>query len=280
MACLGFACTVTVAALPGPPPSPPGSTKATPTVHEATVLPPQEEKGLVLDAALKEYTVKPGEDSVGFTFAVKNISAKEIVINQVRTSCGCTIAKLPSQPWKLAPGEGGNIQLTVDVRGKTGELVKTATIDTATSFKEMTFKVNIPATATGAGLAANRTRNMELAVADRQAVFKGDCAKCHAAPSVGQVGAGLYVSACSVCHDAEHRATMVPDLHSLNHPTDRDFWRAMIVHGKPGTLMPAFAVGQGGPLTDKQIDSLVDYLVNEFASSRLLKPSPAGPAGK
>jgi len=281
VACLGFACAVTVAALPGPPPPPPPeSTKAPPTVYAATVLPPQEEKGLTLDAAVKEYTVKPGEESVGFTFAVKNISTKEIVINQVRTSCGCSIARLPSQPWKLAPGEGGNIQLTVDVRGKTGELIKTATIDTATSFKEMTFKVNIPATANGADLTANRARNMELATANRQAVFKGDCAKCHVAPSVGQMGAGLYVSACSICHDAAHRATMVPDLHALNHPTDRDFWRTMIVHGKPGTLMPAFAASQGGPLTDKQVDSLVDYLVNEFALNRPLNPAPAEPARK
>lgn len=288
VACVGFACAVTAGALPPPPP---GSTRspapepaktpsAVPAVHQATVLPPQEEKGLTLDATQKEYTAKPGEDSVGFTFAVKNISAKEIVINQVRTSCGCSIAKLPSQPWKLAPGEGGNIQLTVDLRGKTGELTKTATIDTATSFKEMTFKVIIPATPLDATQAANRTRNLELAAADRQAVFKGDCAKCHVAPTVGQMGAGLYVSACSICHDAAHRATMVPDLHALNRPTDRDFWRTTIVHGKPGTLMPAFAASQGGPLTEKQVDSLVDYLVNEFAASRPLKPAPAGSAGK
>jgi mono/diheme cytochrome c family protein len=233
------------------------------------VVQPGEEKGLEVDALIKEYTAKPGEESHTFTFAVKNISKAEIVINQVRTSCGCTVAKLPSQPWKLAPGEGGDILLTIDLKGKTGTLIKTATIDTATAGKVLTFKVDLPAATAAAAM--DRDRNQQLAAKNRQAVFQGDCARCHVTPSVGQQGVGLYVTACTICHEAEHRATMVPDLHALKGPTDRQYWKTMISQGKAGTLMPAFAQDQGGPLTSAQIESLVDYLVGDFAGKQAAK---------
>jgi len=234
------------------------------------VVSPREESGLEVDAVVKEYTAKPGEESCVFTFAVKNISKAELVINQVRTSCGCTVAKLPMQPWKIAPGKGGDIRLIVDLQGKSGVLVKTATIDTPTGFKTLTIKVNIPA---AAGMNATRERNMQLAAKNRQAVFQGDCASCHATPTLGQEGVALYVTACSICHDAEHRGSMVPDLHAVKTPLDREFWRTQITHGRPNTLMPAFAQDQGGPLSPKQIDSLVDYLAGEFSGHQL--PAPA-----
>jgi hypothetical protein len=59
---------------------------------------------------------------------------------------------------------------------------------------------------------------------------------------------------------------MVPDLHALKTPTNYEFWRIWITHGKPGSLMPAFATTDGGPLSDMQIASLASYL-NESIKS-------------
>jgi mono/diheme cytochrome c family protein len=227
------------------------------------IVPPKEDTALGFDATAKEYVARPGEESCTFHFLVMNTSDREVVINQVRTSCGCTVATLPEQPWHLAPGAQGDLTLTVDLRGKSGEVVKTATIDTPTTFKTLLIKVTMPAP--DAIMAQNRDRNVQLAKADRQAVFKGECAACHAAPAAGRLGSALYVSACSICHDAAHRATMVPDLHALNRPADATFWRSTIAHGRDGTLMPAFAQADGGPLTKAQIDSLVTYLTTEFS---------------
>ncbi len=83
----------------------------------------------------------------------------------------------------------------------------------------------------------NRAKNQGLAKADRQAVFKGECAKCHAEPTKGKIGRELYAVACGICHEAEHRASMVPDLKALNKPTSRDYWLQWIAHGKADTLM-------------------------------------------
>jgi hypothetical protein len=107
-------------------------------------LPPHEEANLVIDAASKQQTVKPGQESCVFVFAVKNVSNLPITIVQVRTSCGCTIATLPSKPWTLAPGVGGEIKLTLDLRGKSGTVSKSAIIETLTGIKNLEIKAVIP----------------------------------------------------------------------------------------------------------------------------------------
>jgi mono/diheme cytochrome c family protein len=81
-----------------------------------------------------------------------------------------------------------------------------------------------------------------------------------------KMGKDLYAAVCSVCHDAEHRASFVPDLHHLPEPTNPQFWKNWIASGKPGTLMPAFAASEGGILSDQQIASLVEYLTATIPS--------------
>src|SRR6185503_8056367 len=117
--------------------------------------------------------------------------------------------------------------------------------------KQLNVKANIPSPEVAApSPVMDRNKNQELAKADRQAVFRGDCASCHVEPAKGKFGKELYDKSCGVCHDSEHRASMVPNLHALNHDTNADFWKTWISQGKPGSLMPAVATSQGGPLRD------------------------------
>jgi len=62
---------------------------------------------------------------------------------------------------------------------------------------------------------------------------------------------------------------MVPDLHDLKVPTNREFWQTWITFGKPGTLMPAFAATQGGVFNDTQIISLANYLNSAMSAKPL-----------
>src|SRR3954447_24740009 len=62
---------------------------------------------LVWNVLTNEYTAKPGDISAHLFFTATNISAEEVIIDGVKTSCGCTSAKLPSEPWRLAPNENG-----------------------------------------------------------------------------------------------------------------------------------------------------------------------------
>jgi mono/diheme cytochrome c family protein len=245
---------------------PPVVRKATPGEQAAVTAPglrasvPGEDRALEIDQRTKSYSAKVGETNCRFTYVLKNVSAEDVVITDVKTSCGCTVAKLPSKPWTLPPAQAGELELIIDVTGKSGTLVKTATIETLKGVQVVSMQVTVPAPPMDE---ATRARNTQLAAANRQMVFQGDCARCHIPPvSIGTEQ--LYKAACGVCHEAEHRASMVPDLRQLGHETSRDFWRAMIVAGKPGTLMPGFSFDMGGPLNKSQIDSLVDYLIATF----------------
>ncbi len=264
--------------LAGPMPSPVPALP--PPVMPTTTTPPD---ALVFDAESKEYTAKPGEASATFTFNVTNRANVEVQVNNVHTSCGCTVAKLPEQPWKIAPGKGGPIGVTVDLRFKRGVLVKSVTVQSTSGVKNLLVKVNIPDektgfvdSSTGGTLDPDRVKNIQLSLGDRQAVFKKqDCAQCHADKAAGKMGKELYDLICAVCHDTPHRATMVTNLKE-RHPYTADIWRQWITSGKTNTLMPAFALTEGGPLTHEQINSLVDYGMNAFTPGAQPSLPPSG----
>lgn len=88
------------------------------------------------------------------------------------------------------------------------------------------------------------------------------------------MGKKLYVASCGICHEATPRATMVPDLHLLPHPTDYAYWKQIISEGKPRTMMPGFSNKHGGPLTDEQVESLAKVLTEAFSSSGRMQPRP------
>lgn len=235
------------------------------------VVPPSAQPGFPLsfDATMKTQEAKLGQESSAFTFSLTNTSAALVVIKAVNSSCGCTVASLPSKPWNLAPGESGNVQVNVDLRNKWGTLTKSITLDTSAGYQPLIIRVNIPEpvkTQPAAGVDMNRQRNMLVAMNDRQAVFKGDCARCHVEPARGKMGKELYTAACAICHDGPHRAGMVPDLRALNHPTNLEYWKFWTTSGKPNSLMPAFAKNLGGPLSPEQIESLSEYLSKNIPS--------------
>ena len=226
-----------------------------------------ETKLLKWDAIEKELVVTNGQARATFFFAVTNISEDtEVVITAVKTSCGCTVAKMPSVPWILKPHEGGKIDVSVDLLGKSGVLLKQVSIVATNAEQTLNVKIHMPDLPE-----AMRLKNLEMANADPQAIFKGDCARCHVAPARSKIGKELYVAACGICHESPQRATIVPDLHQLNHPADLTFWRGIIREGKPKTLMPGFAITHGGPLTEAQVESLAQVLAKVFPGR------PAGP---
>jgi mono/diheme cytochrome c family protein len=217
---------------------------------------------LVWDSITKEQSPLPNQPTADFIFKVTNPSENDVVITDVHTSCGCTVAKLPSKPWVLAPHTNGQLAVSVNLAGKAGTFYKTITVMSTNATKNLTIKVNLPESP-----AMMRARNMQMAMGDAQKVFKGDCAKCHYDTSKGKMGKELYIAACGICHDARPRATMVTDLRNLKHPTDYAFWKQIVAEGKPKTMMPAFAVAHGGPLSSAQIDSLAKFLGEQFPSN-------------
>lgn len=226
---------------------------------------------LVFDAITKELTAKAGDRTAEFDFAVTNTGPELVTINSVRASCGCTTPKLPILPWKLEAGASGSFHVTVDLAGKFGTFQKSVSIDSSEGPKVVYVKVvmptNMAATSAAPGVDA-RTRNMQIAKADPQAIFRGDCASCHSTPALGKKGEQLFTAACGICHESDQRAALVPDLMALKQTPNEIYWDAWIRNGKVGTMMPAFSLEKHGPLSDDQIQSLVDYLMTDFKTRK------------
>ena len=196
------------------------------------------------------------------TVTVTNsITPMPVTVLNVHPSCGCTTAELPPVPWTLPGGTTGQIKLSVNMAGKMGTLFKQVTVTTDHGTKNLMLRINVlPPPPLPEMTQAQRDAGIAAAKVDRQAVFRGDCVSCHVPKIEGKYGQQLYDAICTVCHEAKTRATMVPDLHNLPVPTNEEFWRTWITAGKAGSLMPAFATSQGGPLSDLQIASLAAYL--------------------
>lgn len=65
-------------------------------------------------------------DKVEHVFKFTNTSDNPLTITNARGSCGCTVPEWPREP--IAPGEGGEIKVKFDSKGKKGKQSKTVTI--------------------------------------------------------------------------------------------------------------------------------------------------------
>jgi mono/diheme cytochrome c family protein len=212
--------------------------------------------------ALMTTNAAADQDTAEFTFSFTNLTANPLMVLNVHPQCHCTTAELPPTPWTIPPGGDGSFKARVDlnVTGHTGTLFKNITITTDKGTKTVMMRIDFLPPVVVKMTDEQKVAGIMASKADRQAVFKGDCATCHAKNLDGRYGQELFKNACAICHEAENRATVVPDLGKLAVPTNEDFWRTWVTYGKPGSIMPAFAKSQGGPLDDMQINSLAQFL--------------------
>ena len=99
---------------------------------------------LVWDAMEKTIVPAMGDTKVEFTFWVTNTSsASDIIINQLNPACDCTTPST-KVPWKLAPGASGSMKAAVDIKGNSGNLVKTIAVVSTAGNQTLTMKINIP----------------------------------------------------------------------------------------------------------------------------------------
>ena len=67
-------------------------------------------------------------ESVSHQFVFTNTGQAELIINNAKGSCGCTVPKWPRKP--IVPGESEEIKVTFNSAGKSGKQSKTITLVT------------------------------------------------------------------------------------------------------------------------------------------------------
>lgn len=219
---------------------------------------------LSFDATSKDFFATPGETNAAVSFVIGNVAKKPISIFSLKPSCGCTYVNSPMLPLVLKPKSEHTFVFDTDLRGKAGKLHKSATVYSSAGRFVLSFSINIPHQLS----TKSRRENMMIAENNRQSVFSGTCADCHVKPTVGKTGRPLYEAACGICHETAHRADMVPDLAKVSAENPEEFWTQMIAQGRKGTLMPAFSREHGGPLSDAQIRSLVEFMSSDYRNSK------------
>jgi mono/diheme cytochrome c family protein len=238
-------------------------------------------EGLVWDSTDKKIILDGMTNRTQLTFWVTNKSEKEITIFSAETSCECTVVDSSTKfPWQIAPSEGGPMHVNVNTRGIYGLMEKSILLKTSQGIQTLGFHLQIPLTPAPYNRSV-REQDVEAARADRQSVFQGHCAACHSLPTRQLTGAALFEKACGICHLSEHRAEFVPDIAALKRPTNEDYWKEIITHGKSRSVMPAFADSEGGILDKNQIQSLVEFLLKNYPSkSSIASGGPQTSAAK
>lgn len=89
----------------------------------------------------------------------------------------------------------------------------------------------------------------------------------------------LYKQNCAGCHGADGKLGPAPPIGDPVYLAivDDDTLRNTISKGRPGTAMSAFAQSEGGMLTSKQVDAIVQGMRQRWAQSNVLQGGTAPP---
>lgn len=99
----------------------------TATTAAATAAPaiPADAPKIVIVEPTKDYGTVPKGDELLWDFKVKNEGKSDLVIDQVKPSCGCTVANFDKT---IKPGADGKISLKVETKNFSGPISKSATV--------------------------------------------------------------------------------------------------------------------------------------------------------
>jgi mono/diheme cytochrome c family protein len=176
---------------------------------------------------------------------IENISNSVVVIKEVKTSCGCTTVDLPSKV--IAPGKKVSLKIALSTSGKSGKISKSIRI--YLEGQRRYYRTNI------SGEVKKMPKAKHIAISG--SIFEGKCVECHVTPAIGKMGQELYLGVCASCHGIFMEGHSAPQLANISAKKSDLF--SFIAHGKNQT-MPAFSDQSKGPLNNKQIKSLVDFI--------------------
>ncbi len=147
---------------------------------------------------------------------------------------------------RLKPGEKGKIRVEVNIRGKFGLIMKTIQVVTNDPERpQTTLSVKM--------LVKDLIHTKKYKAGE---IFNGGCKVCHLDRGKSRKGRDLFINDCMMCHNIGKSAS--PLAHMRLKPK-ADIEKA-IREGIGNTSMPGWDARKGGPLSQEEINSLIDYI--------------------
>lgn len=211
----------------------------------------------------------PSDRNVEHVFKVKNTGDRPLVITSVQTSCGCTAAMMESSV--IEPNGSGNLRVSFNPKGARGPIRKSVTIS-SNDPQRKSLVVMVSASPQPEALLDKPVIQVKRTHEKRERLdFDGKCAQCHVPKKAGLTGKKLYISACAMCH-GDSGGGMAMEGEELGPPLKIGGSRVrtaegmtqVITEGTGHPWMPGFGAEYGGPLSRKQVASLVKLIKNKF----------------
>lgn len=84
--------------------------------------------GIKFDRVVHDFGSIQQDTIVNVTFTFKNTGSSVLVIERIKTGCGCTNTNLSKK--ELKPGEQGTLEIAFDSAGYSGKVTRTITVYT------------------------------------------------------------------------------------------------------------------------------------------------------
>lgn len=188
---------------------------------------------------------------VEHVFNLTNEGTALLRIGKLRTNCECTVATVKNA--KLKPGESTELKVVMDTTMKIRDTEKTVKIS-SNDPDHPSITVSI---------IAFIDPHKGLTSSDSAKIFKGKCATCHVMQGKGLMSDDLFFADCVMCHQFRPKpghvvgGPLAP--RNYDDPAVADFVKRATSFGT-SHAMPGFLDKVGGPLSEAQIDSIVEFL--------------------
>lgn len=192
-----------------------------------------------------------------FAWEFSNVGNMPLEVLKVRTSCGCTATFL--EETRIPPGGNGRIDIVFDASGISGSVRKTITVSTNDVAGRYTILTLLAEVTLVEEEAEERDGHPRTA---GRSLFSSDCASCHAAPAAGKTGNELYAAICAMCHGPEGTGGIAPSLRPAGYLASRssEDIEMTIAYGTADPHMPGYIEMMGGPLSQAQVNSLLELI--------------------
>lgn len=193
----------------------------------------------------------PEDKIFEYSFKFINEGDAALEIKDTESSCGCTEVAVDKKT--IEPGQTGEIKTTLNPIGKRGKIKKTISVKT----NDKTIQqVTLTVSAEVFGVVKDHPQAAD------ESIFSEKCKSCHVVKGEGKFGKELYIADCAFCHGDIGEGKSASALNNQEYLTKHDagYIKDWIANGKEGSGMPGFSKIKGGPLDDKQVESLVSYI--------------------